>query len=248
MAPEHPGPPPLEGSPRLVPWHPRLPPRRGAGQWRPRQTILARPSLTIARRPALRLGRRPGALMRSSPPPPLPPPHAAILVDPTRPSLPSRTYIRPPSTQYRGPGPERVGPQATLPHPPCTNLMASPLWVDGRWMGDLKEPAGGGGAERGERHQCCRLLLSTPLCPLVLRSPSLEFPSPAFLSLSLLTHYLSSPRKLACVSGSWKHRAAPSFLPPLVSPNHPLRETPCPSCATRRPRCAAGPIRTSLGA
>lgn len=163
--PRGPRPTPLDGSPRLVPWHPRLPPRREAGQWRPRQTILARPSLTIARMAALRLGRRPGALMRSSPPPPLPPPHAATFVDPTRPSLPSRTYIRPPSTQYRGPGPERVGPQATLLHPPCTNPMASPLWVDGRWMGDLKEPAGGGG--RGERHHCCRLLLSTPLCPLV---------------------------------------------------------------------------------
>lgn len=183
--PRGPRPTPLDGSPRLVPWHPRLPPRREAGQWRPRQTILARPSLTIARMAALRLGRRPGALMRSSPPPPLPPPHAAIFVDPTRPSLPSRTYIRPPSTQYRGPGPERVGPQATLLHPPCTNPMASPLWVDGRWMGDLKEPAGGG---RGGSDTTAAGFYYQHLCAPSLRSPSCV--PLLFIPILIFTHPL----------------------------------------------------------
>lgn len=246
MAPEHPGPPPwrapLVSSLGIPDSHPDGKPANG-GHGRLFWHGPASPSLAC---PRCALGGALGALMRSSPPPPLPPPHAAILGDPTRPSLPSRTYIRPPSTQYRGPGPERVGPQATLLHPPCTNPMASPLWVDGRWMGDLKEPAGGGG-EGGATPMLQAFIINTSVPP----RPALALsrvPLPC-IPILIFTHplLLFSSQVGLCV---WElETSGCSLIPPAARfPESPLRETPCPSCATRRPRCAAGPIRTSLGA
>lgn len=133
-----------------------------------------------------------GALMKL---PSSPTPAAACAMQPSsltrlaRPCLAALTCFE----FHRGPGPERVGPQATLLHPPCTNPMASPLWVDGRWMGDLKEPAGG---KRGERHHCCRLLLSTPLCPLVALALLCSCPLHSY-------PYLYSPLTSLLLLASW---------------------------------------------
>lgn len=185
-----------------------------------------------------------GALMKL---PSSPTPAAACAMQPSsltrlaRPCLAALTCFE----FHRGQVQNELGPQATLLHPPCTNPMASPLWVDGRWMGDLKEPAGGGrgGSDTtaaGFYYQhLCAPSLRSPSCVPVLSIPILIFTHPLLPSFSSQVGlYVWELEPSGC-----------SLIPPASRfTESPLRETPCPSCATRRPRCAAGPIRTSLGA